>query len=142
MTRRSRHPAKTLLLLAAFGAAAWGVYRYWPALEHADLLGQRVALGLELLGAGLQSLAPLFERCEGHRVELHAAIGEGGGDVANLAAEKLDVEHVNLGPVESIAKAGFYRLAQARREQLADPIEQTNRKSDFVAETFFQPSTL
>ena len=34
MTRRSRHPAKTLLLLAAFGAAAWGVYRYWPALNQ------------------------------------------------------------------------------------------------------------
>ncbi|MGE0192040.1 MAG: hypothetical protein AB7T63_08345 [Planctomycetota bacterium] len=33
MTRRSRHPAKTLLLLLAFGAVAWAVYRYWPALN-------------------------------------------------------------------------------------------------------------
>ncbi len=63
------------------------------ALEHADLLGERVAAGLQLLGTGLQLLALVLEGLEGGGVELRPARGEASGDVVELGAEKLDIEH-------------------------------------------------
>ena len=60
MTRSSRHPAKTLLLLAAFGAAAWGVYRYWPALNQ-QIRGEEKRPDPELIERLQEQVVELLE---------------------------------------------------------------------------------
>ena len=63
------------------------------ALDHADLLGEAVAHGLQILGAGLQRLAFGFERLEFGKVDRLAALGEAFGHGVEIGAELLDVEH-------------------------------------------------
>ena len=74
-----------------FGHHGGGVFAF--ALEHADLLGQRVALALQVFGAGLDRLAFGFEGVEGGHVEHIFAACQAGGDIVNVFAEKLNVYH-------------------------------------------------
>ena len=62
-------------------------------LQHADLLGQAVALGLQFLGTGLQGLALGFEGREFGEVDGLAAAGEALGHGVEIGAKLLDVEH-------------------------------------------------
>ena len=64
------------------------------ALEHADLLGQRIAPRLEFLGPGLKPLAGILESGKCGGVQLSTARGQGRGGLFELSAEKLYVEHV------------------------------------------------
>ena len=68
------------------------------ALEPADLLRERVAARLQLLGARLQRLALAFERAEPRRVEeglRRLACVEAGEDLREVLAQERDVEHGN-----------------------------------------------
>jgi hypothetical protein len=56
------------------------------AFEHADLLADRIALGLQLFGAHLDGLALGFQRLEGVHIQ------EGLGVLAALQAGKHRVE--------------------------------------------------
>ncbi len=66
------------------------------ALEHADLLGERVALRLQLLGAQLQLAALVLERAEARRVEFEAAPLKAGDDRREFFSEQLDIEHASF----------------------------------------------
>jgi len=63
------------------------------ALQHADLLRQRIAPGLQILGMYLQTLALRFERLEGGSVERHAAQSQALGDEGKIGTKELNVEH-------------------------------------------------
>jgi hypothetical protein len=63
------------------------------ALQHADLLGQAVALRLQFLSPGLQRLALGFQRLEFGKIDRLAALGQAFGDGVEVGAEELDVEH-------------------------------------------------
>jgi hypothetical protein len=66
---------------------------FTAALEHADLLGEAVAAGLQILGAGLQGLALAFEVLESRSVEYETAPCQAFGKGIDVAAQVLDVEH-------------------------------------------------
>ena len=64
------------------------------ALELADLLGQRVALGLQLFGAGLDGLAFGFQRGEGGHVQVRLRVLarlQAGHYLVEVFAEQEDV---------------------------------------------------
>ena len=63
-------------------------------LRHADLLGERVALRLELFGAGLHGLALRLEAVELLFGELETAGGESGHHFRKLLAQHRHVEHL------------------------------------------------
>src|SRR5690606_29134739 len=79
------------------------------ALEHADLLGQCIAPGLQLLRARLQRLAFRLQRLELGRVEGETAAAHGGYDAVHVVAEELDVDHLESG--ESGCSGAFLRAA-------------------------------
>ena len=60
--------------------------------QWANLLGETVALRLQLLRPGLQALAFVFHALEGGHVEHEVAAGKALGDGVELGAEKLDIE--------------------------------------------------
>ena len=69
------------------------------AFEHADLFGQAVALGLQLLGAGLDGLALALEGAETLHVQEGLgvlALGQAGQDGVEVLAQQSDVEHVGV----------------------------------------------
>ena len=63
------------------------------AFQHADLLRQAVAPGLQILRAYLQVLALAFQRLEGGGIERHATRGEAFGNEGGTAAKELNVQH-------------------------------------------------
>ncbi len=58
-----------------------------PALRRADLLRQRVAPGLQLLGARLDVLPVALERLEPRGIERDAPPGESGDDLGEVVAQ-------------------------------------------------------
>ena len=67
-----------------------------PAFGDADLLRDRVAPRLQLLGAHLDVLALGLERDERGRVELIATRLQARGDGIEIVAQKLDIEHARI----------------------------------------------
>jgi hypothetical protein len=66
------------------------------AFEHADLLGQAVALGLQLFGAALDGLAFGFERAVGGLVQEGLrvlALGQAGQHAVEVFAQQGNVKH-------------------------------------------------
>ena len=78
------------------GLDSFGAFLVAPAHQHADLLGQLVALGLQLFGAGLQRLALGLQRLESGDVQeslgLFAGFQPRDGGV-EVFAEEEDVKH-------------------------------------------------
>src|SRR5947207_705504 len=62
-------------------------------LGLADLPGERVALGLQLLGGGLDPLSRILERLERSGVEVVAARRETPGERVDVGPEQLYVDH-------------------------------------------------
>src|SRR5205823_8476144 len=76
---------------AHFGEHGRGIFAL--ALEDADLLGERIAFRLQLLGARLEALALVLERAERGLVESEAAALQAGDDGGQVLPKELDVEH-------------------------------------------------
>ena len=72
-----------------------GIFAF--AFEDADLFGKGVALGLQLLGAALYGFALGFEGIESRHIQLEFALRQALGDVVDVLAEELDVDHGNEG---------------------------------------------
>jgi hypothetical protein len=62
-------------------------------LQHADLLRQCIALGLQFFRAGLYLFALAFELVEAVNVEREFARGQTGGDAGDVFAEQLNIDH-------------------------------------------------
>ena len=87
--------------LADFGHDGAGVLAL--TLEHTDLLGQTVALRLQILRALLQGFTLGFQRIKGSEIDRVATGGETAGNVFGLGTQQLDIKHVGLtlviGPI-------------------------------------------
>ncbi len=78
-----------------------------------DLLGQRVALRLQLLGGGLDPLPRVLEPLEPRDVELVAARRQALRDATDVRPEQLDVDHVRFPRASSFSRrssASFSRI--------------------------------
>ncbi len=74
-----------------------------------DGLGAGIALGLQLLGAGLHGLALVFQGFEARHVQLEATGGEALGHVLGLGAYQFGVEHVRFPSIRIWSKSGLPR---------------------------------
>ena len=63
------------------------------ALGHADLLGELVATGLQILGTGLDFLAFGFQRLDTRGIEAKTPAGQALRHIGEIFAEKLNIEH-------------------------------------------------
>ena len=86
-------------------------------LQHADLLGQGVALRLKFLGARLQGLAFGFQRLEFGKIDGLATLGQTFGNGIKIGAELLDIEHVGFRL--RAEKRGLYASPKAQQNALA-----------------------
>ncbi|MNN36636.1 hypothetical protein D3C81_1505390 [compost metagenome] len=63
------------------------------AFQGADLLGQRIALVLQIFGAGLDLFALRFQCIEGGDVELELATGQASRNAVDVFTKKLNIYH-------------------------------------------------
>ena len=76
-----------------FGEHRGGILAF--ALELANLLGQGIATGLEILGTGLARLALVLEGLEGGGIKAHAAGSETLRNKIQSGTKQLNIKHDN-----------------------------------------------
>jgi hypothetical protein len=98
------------------------------ALEHANLLGQVVALALQLFGAGLQRFTLPLERSEGLNIQKSLGVFRGlqtRHSSVQIFAEKNNIEHADIVVRSSLRLLPLARVS-GRQVQSFKPLGKGN----------------